>query len=403
VRSDAENAGVGGTNCSGGALGADVIINVTDSCALERSLFFTTQLIGAGTPVVVALNMADLAEKNGISVDTQRLSRMLGAPAVSVSAARRTGLSELLDTAIAEAEKARGDGDRNRSIAGKNQKPPVPQGATEEMRYAFISSVISACVTGCAPATGSLRRAVASDRADAVLTHTVAGPLIFLAIMAVIFYITFSAGNAIAGLIGRVLGALSVYIGGVLSDAGAADWAISLVIDGIIAGVGGVLMFLPNILLLFLLLALLEDSGYMARAAYLADGVMVRLGLTDKAFIPIILGLGCSVPAIMATRILEGRQQRLRAILMIPFVACGSRLPVFILISALFFGRYAWLVTFGAFCAGILAAVIVAFIGSRLDDEKDRPGPMIIELPDYKLPSARTVFISVYEKLREYL
>lgn len=403
VRSDAENAGVGGTNFSGGALGADVIINVTDSCALERSLFFTTQLIGAGTPVVVALNMADLAEKNGISVDTQRLSRMLGAPAVSVSAARRTGLSELLDTAIAEAEKARGDGDRNRSIAGKNQKPPVPQGATEEMRYAFISSVISACVTGCAPATGSLRRAVASDRADAVLTHTVAGPLIFLAIMAVIFYITFSAGNAIAGLIGRVLGALSVYIGGVLSDAGAADWAISLVIDGIIAGVGGVLMFLPNILLLFLLLALLEDSGYMARAAYLADGVMVRLGLTGKAFIPIILGLGCSVPAIMATRILEGRQQRLRAILMIPFVACGSRLPVFILISALFFGRYAWFVTFGAFCAGILAAVIVAFIGSRLDDEKDRPGPMIIELPDYKLPSARTVFISVYEKLREYL
>ena len=403
VRSDAENAGEGSTDFSGGAIGADVIINVTDSCTLERSLFFTTQLIGAGTPVVVALNMADLAKKNGIFINTQRLSRMLGAPAVSVSAARRTGLDELLNAAITEAEKARIDGSGNRSSTYKNQKPPVPQGASEVMRYAFISDVISACVTECAPARGSLRRAAASDRADAVLTHTVAGPIIFLAIMAVIFYITFSAGNAIAEFIGRLLDAISVYIAGVLSDAGAADWVLSLVIDGVIAGVGGVLMFLPNILLLFLLLALLEDSGYMARAAYLADGVMVHLGLTGKAFIPIILGLGCSVPAIMATRILDGKQQRLRTILMIPFVACGSRLPVFILISALFFGRYAWLVTFGAFCSGILAAVIVAFIGSRLDVEKSRPGPMIIELPDYKLPSARTVFISVYEKLREYL
>lgn len=401
--SDAENAGAGDTGFSGGAIGADVIINVTDSCALERSLFFTTQLIGAGTPVVVALNMADLAEKNGISVDAQRLSRMLGAPAVSVSAARRTGLDELLDAAIAEAEKASSDGGGNKHNLRKNQKPPVPHGASEVMRYAFISDVVSACVTGCVPAEGSLRRAVASDRADAVLTHTTAGPIIFLAVMAIIFYITFSAGNAIAEFIGGLLGAVSVYIGGVLSDAGAAEWVISLVIDGIIAGVGGVLMFLPNILLLFFLLALLEDSGYMARAAYLADGVMVRLGLTGKAFIPIILGLGCSVPAIMATRILDGRQQRLRTILMIPFVACGSRLPVFILISALFFGRYAWLVTFGAFCAGIIAAVIIAFIGARLDDDKNSPGPMIIELPDYKLPSARTVFISVYEKLREYL
>ncbi len=436
----------------------DVMINVVDASTLERSLYLTLQLLELGKPVVLALNMMDIVEKRGMEIDLHRLPEMLGIPVIPVSARKRRGLDILLHAAIhhrgatgpdklihehkytskhqhdhhaeyamvysdeiegkidqiMEELKARYPELKNprwhalkllegdKEITGKYpvDLPRVLDRSYESdiinQKYDFIGEIIDEVLLH------KQKQDVLTERADRVLTHKVWGIPVFLGIMAVIFFLTFTVGDWIKGYFELAIGWLSDTVTGGLAAANVSDVVSSLVVDGVIAGVGTIVTFLPNILILFLCLALLEDSGYMARVAYVMEGIMSKLGLSGKAFIPMLLGFGCTVPAIMASRALENKRDRYKVMLVTPFMSCNARLTIYILFAEMFFADYAMVVAYSMYLIGIVVAIVVSAI-IHLIDRKQSVNYLIMELPEYKLPDARTVAIYVWEKVKDYL
>ena len=241
-----------------------------------------------------------------------------------------------------------------------------------------------------------------TDKVDEVLTHPFWGMPIFFGVMAIVFFLTFFVGDALKGIFEIALEYISNGALYALEQMKVAPWLISLIVDGIIAGVGGILTFLPNIFILFLALAFLEDSGYMARVAYVMDGMMGRLGLSGKAFLPMVLGFGCTVPAVMATRALEKEKDRRRTILITPFMSCSARLPIYVLFAEMFFGKYAMVAALSMYVIGMVVAIMVALVIHRVETHTAHQN-LLIELPEYKTPNARTIAVYVWEKVKDYL
>ncbi|MCI9224013.1 MAG: ferrous iron transport protein B [Acutalibacter sp.] len=445
----------------------DVIIDVADASSLQRNLYLTLQLIELGKPVILALNMMDIVEKRGMEIDTHRLPEMLGIPVIPVSARRKTGLDILMHAAAHHVDKpsdvplihhhgskpavrltqttrhkhqhhseyamvysdliedkidhlidelrARYPGLQNyrwhaiKLLEGDKElrekypvdRPDVLDRSYEQdiinQKYDFIDEIIQEVVVN------REERTAVTDRADGLLTHRFLGLPIFLLIMALVFFLTFTVGDWLKEYFQMGLDWFSDGALHYLELWGVAPTLISLIVDGIITGVGGILTFLPNIIILFLALAFLEDSGYMSRVAYVMDGIMGKLGLSGRAFIPMILGFGCSVPAIMASRALENKRDRYKTMLITPFMSCSARLPIYVLFSEMFFPNHAMIAAYSMYLLGLLVAVACAFI-MRLIDRRDKDNnALLIELPEYKSPSAHTIFIYVWEKVKDYL
>ena len=420
----------------------DVIINVVDASSLERNLYLTTQLIELKKPVILALNMMDIVEERGMEIDMHRLPEMLGhIPVVPVSARKRTGLdvlmhavvhhyeegpqgvvihySEEIEEKISQIEDALreryGEMDNMRWHAIKflefdqvvvsdhpleNAGEILPRNYEKQIineKYDYIEEVIEECLVN------KEDTAAFTDKVDRRLTHPVWGIPVFLGIMALVFFLTFTVGDFLKEYFQIALDMLSEGVLVFLTNIHAAQWMISLIVDGIIAGVGGILTFLPNIFILFLALAFLEDSGYMARVAYVMNETMGMVGLSGKAFLPMLLGFGCTVPAVMATRALESVKDRRRTILITPFMSCSARLPIYVLFAEMFFPDKALFVAYSLYLIGLCMAILVAFIihiHARNDSAKNA---LLIELPEYKTPNKRTVAIYVWDKVKDYL
>lgn len=418
----------------------EVIVNVVDASNLERNLYLTLQLLELGKPIVMALNMMDVVEERGMEIDLHRLPEMLcDIPIVPVSAIKKRGLDILLHAVIHHKEAVTlGEVfSYSEEIEDKISKLEVIMGAKypnhssarwhaikfleddEEVseehpmdvsrivdknysrqiiqaKYGYIDSVIKECLFN------KSSKAAMTDKIDAVLTHPVFGVPVFLCIMAIVFLLTFTLGDWIKGFLETFLEWFQLAVGVLFDKMHVANWLQSLVIDGIITGVGGILTFLPNIIILFIALAVLEDSGYMSRVAYVMDGIMSKLGLSGRAFLPMVLGFGCTVPAIMATRALETEKDRRRTMLITPFMSCSARLPIYVLFSGLFFGKYAPLVSFSMYVLGIVIALLAAFVANIFDKKKDKNN-LLIELPEYKRPNLRSIRVYVWNKVKDYL
>lgn len=431
----------------------DMIVDVVDASSLERNLYLTLQLLELGKPVVVALNMMDIVEKRGMEIDMHRLPEMLGVPVIPVSARTRKGIHTLMHAAAHHYDKTEPEilihnhtgGEKHQKYAMVYsdeieqkidcieeelvKKYPELQNTRwyalklleqdEEItqkysvslpdvidrsyesdiineKYDFIEEIIAEVIFHKA------EREALTDKVDKYLTHKIGSIPIFLAVMACVFFLTFTVGDWLKGYFEVFVEFVSEGATASLEVMHVSPPVISLLVDGIIAGVGGILTFLPNIFILFLALAFLEDSGYMSRVAYVMDGVMGRLGLSGRAFIPMILGFGCSVPAIMASRALEQKSDRYKIMLVTPFMSCSARLPIYILFSSMFFGKYAMIAAYSMYVIGIVVALIVLFF-MKLKKDNQLKNDLLIELPEYKMPSARTVWIYVWEKVKDYL
>lgn len=417
---------------------ADAFINVVDASALERNLYLTMQLAELGKPMVIALNMMDIVRERGMKIDIQKLSEILGVPVIPVCARRKEGLSALLHAAAEDARagnpKAVNYGmetekkiseisdilrvrypeiknvrwyalkilEKDREVTDKypiNMKNTADKSYESEIinkKYDYIEKIIAAVLVN------KEQKSAATDTADKLFTHPIFGLPVFLVIMAVVFFLTFSVGGWLKGYFESALKITENAVGAFLDGVSAKLWLKSLILDGIISGVGGILTFLPNIFMLFLALAFLEDSGYMPRAAYVADAFMKRLGLSGKAFIPMILGFGCSVPAVMAARSLEDRGDRLKTIFITPFMSCSARLPIYILFSQMFFGKYAAVAAYSMYLLGMAAACAAAKIYGVFT-KNDEQSVLLIELPEYKMPNLRSVMLFVWDKVRDYM
>ena len=435
----------------------DVVVAIVDSSNLERNLYLVTQIMELGAPLVLAFNMSDLARSLGYQFDYRMLSELLGTPIVPTVGHRGEGIDELIRTAVeaatadppprpaavrygrdinrelaaltgaVEAEPALGhyppawlalkllenDSEIHTSVEGLlPEDHPVltaarqsvrrlerifndePEVVIAEARYGFISGACGQAVES----TVETRHAV-SDRIDKVLTNRLLGIPIFLALTWLVFQLTFTLGEPPMGWIESGFGWLGSWLTSVMSE----GYLRSLLVDGVIAGVGGVLVFLPNILLLFMAIAFLEDSGYMARAAFIMDRLMTRIGLQGRSFIPLLIGFGCTVPAVMATRTLSSRRDRLVTMLIAPLMSCGARLPVYILLAGAFFRpEVAGNVIFSVYLLGILMAVVMAKLFRKVV-LPGPPTPFVLELPPYRLPTLRGVLIHMWERGWLYL
>lgn len=263
-------------------------------------------------------------------------------------------------------------------------------------KYDFIEEVIEETLVN------KSEKEERTERVDRFMTGKWLGLPIFLLIMALVFFLTFAVGDWLKGYFETGLEAFTGFVSSGLEAMGISPMLESLIVDGIISGVGGILTFLPNIFILFLALAFLEDSGYMARVAFVMDDIMGHLGLSGRAFLPMLLGFGCSVPAIMASRALEHKKDRLKTILVTPFMSCSARLPIYVLFSSMFFGKYAMIACYSMYLLGIVVAIATAFILSKIDGSKAEHA-LLIELPEYKTPNARTIAVYVWEKIKDYL
>lgn len=418
----------------------EVIVNVVDASSLERNLYLTLQLLELGKPVVLALNMMDIVEERGMEIDLHRLPELLGdIPVVPVSAAKRKGLDILLH-AVTHHYEAGTKGDLihySDDIEDKIEKLSVVMQAHYpthssvrwhaiklleddedvknehpvqvyhiadrsyekeiiQTKYSYIETIIKEVLFY------RKKNKDSTEKIDSILTHPIWGVPVFLCIMALVFFLTFTIGDWLKGYFEQFLDVFSGYVGCFLGTIHAADWLVSLIVDGIIAGVGGILTFIPNIAILFLALAILEDSGYMSRVAYVMDGIMGKAGLSGKAFLPMILGFGCTVPAIMASRALETEKDRRKTMIITPFMSCSARLPVYVLFSSMFFGKYAHIAAFSMYVIGMLCAIIIARILHVFEKGKINDS-LLIELPEYKRPNGRTIRIYVWNKLKDYL
>ena len=436
----------------------EVIVNVVDASCLERNLYLTLQLLELGKPVILALNMMDIVKERGLEIDLHRLPEMLGdIPVVPVSAARRTGLDILMHAVVHHYEEGPKEDVMNYgpeleaklSLLGEMMKTRYPshslvrwhaikllerdeqvtkehplqaivaedetaQGGGQKViqaadvigdgyekeiiqaKYKYIEEILRETLFH------KERKAAQTDRVDAVLTHPIWGVPVFLCIMALVFFLTFAVGDFLKGGFEAALDWFSEGARSLLLAVHVSDWLISLVVDGVIAGVGGILTFLPNIFILFLALGILEDSGYMARVAYVMDSIMGKAGLSGRAFLPMILGFGCTVPAIMATRALETEYDRRKVMVITPFMSCSARLPVYVLFSGMFFPNNPVIPAFSMYVIGLLTALLVARVANVLEKGRINDS-LLIELPEYKRPNGRVIRTYVWNKLKDYL
>ena len=409
----------------------DVVVQVLDSTNLERNLYLSTQLLEMGTNLVLALNMSDLAEKRGDKIDIPRFEKFLGVALVRTTEKEGKGINALLDAIIEKSGSGvplpheigygkevedricgleevlakdrdlmdkypsrwlslkllEGDENAHSKLSSSSIQPEVEKFLSDldleeyeaevaDKRYEFIGTLLPQVCTTCAENVSS------SDMIDKVVTNKYLGIPIFLTLMWGMFELTFAFATPFMELINMFFG----WLAGVVAANIESAWLASLLGDGIIAGVGSVLLFVPNIFILFFLLALLEDSGYLARAAFIMDRVMYSMGIQGKSFIPMLMGFGCTVPAVMATRTLEDEKDRLITMLVTPFMSCGARMPVYVLLAGSFFGKQAGSVIFGIYVLGIIVAILSAKL-FRTFLFKGKPSSFIMELPPYHRPS----------------
>ena len=416
---------------------ADLVINILDVSNLERNLYLTVQLQEMNIPMVIVLNMMDIAERKGYKLDVSKLSETLGLPIYPISASKGVGIEDLklnlLDLLLdpsqampqntlyyseateelirkgqidfkATTASARclliknleGDWETLEYFGVKAQKN-LENVSIKEERYEMIKGLVEKVTID----AGSIKEKF-SDRVDEFLLHPIWGLGIFALMMYIVFNLTFSLGDAIKEPMVLGIEWFGEFVRNLLLAAEGPDWFVSLMVDGIINGVGGVITFLPNIAILFLALSLLEESGYMTRAAFLMDKYMQKIGLSGKAFIPLIMGFGCSVPAIMGTRIMEDEKDKLTAMLIIPFMSCGARMPIYVLFASLFFPGNEAIITFSLYWLGIMVAVLMGSI-ARSTFFRGEDLPYIMELPTYRLPSIKGTGISVWQRIKDYI
>lgn len=437
----------------------DVVVNVVDASNLERNLYLTTQIIDMNLRTVIALNMYDEIISRGDEIDTVQLGKLFGVPIMPTVSRNGEGIPELFDTVLevykgadpslarhihinhgTELEKSidrireiirpdtelrsrfstrylaikylEGDSEIEKLLAGKPFIGNLEKARAEEeeriqsvldsncesaivdAKYAFINGALTE--TWRQHRRSRPRRTI-TDKIDGIVANKWAAFPIFLLLLYLMFYATFTIGQFPMDWIESGVEALKSWLGGMM----AAGWLKNLLLDGVVSGVGSVLVFLPNILILYFFISLLEDSGYMARAAFIVDKLMHRIGLHGKSFIPMVMGFGCNVPAIMATRTIESRKSRLITISIIPFMSCAGRLPVFVLIAGAFFAGKAPLVMLGIYLLGIVMAILTALVLKKFIKDDDLP--FVMELPPYRVPTAKAIWRHTWEKGRQYL
>lgn len=436
----------------------DVIIDIIDATNLERNLYLTTQLAELARPIVIALNMCDLLEKNGDKIDIPFLEKQLGIPIVPISASKNTGIDKLVekvvqlydngkyvpvkniysyevDRILREIEDAL-EGIKQHSYHRKRwtavklfegdkvtwnhynftdkQKAHInlhvdeihtSKNVDREMiiadeRYKYICSITQKAVTRKRPAD----YLSVSDKIDKVVTNRFFALPFFLIVMLMVFAVTFGAPGTLLrdGATYLITDLLGGGLQSFLVSVNASEWAQSLVIDGIIAGVGSVISFLPQIMLLFTLLSLLEDSGYMSRAAFIMDKLLRYIGLSGRAFVPMLMGFGCTVPAVLATRTLENQKDKRLTILITPFMSCSAKMPVYLLFISYFFPDCGPLVIFGIYILGMVVGVLTALL-FKSTILKGKNAPFVMELPPYRMPSPKSLWLHVWDRLKDFL
>lgn len=386
----------------------DVVINIIDATNLERNLYLTLQLKKLKRPLIIALNMMDELTGHGDQLDVEALSARLDVPVVPISARQGTGMDDLMQTVglmlrqqkkLQQPEPAT-DGYDDRPAAVQAD-PAVESEAETEAMYHLAASIHDQVLKH-RHSRGALSR---SDRIDQVLTHKVLAIPVFLLVMFLVFQLTFHenlGGRLTVGLEFLIGDKLSGAVSAWLTAAQAPEWIASLLVGGVIGGVGGILTFLPQIALLFLFLSILEDTGYMARAAFIMDRLFQKLGMSGRSFIPMLMGFGCTVPAIMATRTLESERDRRLTIMVTPFMSCGARLPIYAFFTGIFFTANKGLITFSMYLLGVAVAFASAFLLSRTV-LRGEDTPFIIELPPYRLPDVKSLMLHVGDKVRDFV
>lgn len=437
----------------------DGIINIVDATNIERNLYLTLQLLELNLPMVVALNMMDEVRANGGTVDVKKLSESLGVPVIPISAAKNEGVSELSDKMVYVAKNRIlpkridfcSDGPVHRCIHAvahviedharnisvpprfcatkliegddeyfadrleldKNERELIEHSIVEmehdtgldrnaalaDMRYTFIEKSVTQSVVKCSESREHKR----SVKMDEVLTGKYTALPVFFGVMFLVFWLTFNViGSRLSDLLSLGINALTNLCDKGLTAYGINPVVHSLIIDGIFAGVGSVLSFLPIIVTLFFFLSILEDTGYMARVAFVMDKLLRKIGLSGRSFVPMLIGFGCSVPAIMSTRTLSSDRDRKMTILLTPYMSCSAKIPIYAVFTAAFFAKYRALVMIGLYVTGIVLGIIVALILKKTAF-KGEPVPFVMELPNYRMPSPKSVFLLLWEKARDFL
>ena len=374
----------------------DAIINIVDATNLSRSLFFTTQLLELGVPVVVALNKSDINEKKETKIDAAKLSQKLGCPVIQTisTAAKNNGLAEVVRMAA--------------SLKGKGQKAPYSQGdidlhskeavqAADRARFDFVNEVVKEVETRKVLTKDTNKQ----DKIDSVLTNKWLGIPIFAVIMFLVFDISQSTvGPFIADTLVAWIETFQEWAAGLVS--GASPFVQALLVDGIIGGVGAVVGFLPLVMVMYFLIALLEDCGYMARVSVVLDPIFKKVGLSGKSVIPMVIGTGCAIPGIMACRTIRNERERRATAMLTPFMPCGAKLPVIALFAGVFFADATWVGTLMYF-VGILLIFLGALLVNKITGYKYRKSFFIMELPEYKFPSIKRAFFSMLERGKAYI
>lgn len=436
----------------------DGIINIVDATNIERNLYLTLQLMEMRVPMVLALNMMDEVRGNGGTIDIRKMSEALGIPVIPISAAKNEGISELTHAIVETARKKEtpkvydfcGPGPVHRCIhavshliedhadnAGisarfaatkliegdeditsrlklnqnelelmehsiiemETERGLDRNAALADMRYNFIEKVCEQSVVKCHESKEHLR----SLKIDAVLTNKYLAIPLFLAIMLTVFWLTFDViGGRLSDLMEIGIGAVTDAVAAGLDSYGINPVVKSLVIDGVFAGVGSVLSFLPIIVVLFFFLSILEDTGYMARVAFVMDKLLRKIGLSGRSFVPMLIGFGCSVPAIMATRTLSSERGRKMTIFLVPFISCSAKIPIYTVFTAAFFPKYQPLIMIGLYVFGILVGILCALILEKTAF-RGNPVPFVMELPNYRFPSAKSVGMLMWEKAKDFI
>ena len=374
----------------------DAIINIVDATNLSRSLFFTTQLLELGIPMVVALNKSDINEKKGTKIDTEKLSSLLGCPVVATvsTSASGNGLTEVVRTAA--------------SLLGQHQQAPYHQGnislnskaeveAADRKRFEFVNGIVAKVETR----KVLTREKNTQDKIDDILTNKWLGIPIFAVVMFLVFDISQSTlGPAIADILVGWIEGFQGTVAGMVENS--SPLLQALLVDGIIGGVGAVVGFLPLVMVMYFLISLLEDSGYMARVSVVLDPIFKKVGLSGKSVIPFVITTGCAIPGIMACRTIRNDRERKATAMLAPFMPCGAKLPVIALFAGVFFSNASWVGTLMYF-AGILLIFLGALLVNKIAGYKNRKSFFIIELPEYKIPSLKRAFLSMCSRGWAYI
>lgn len=435
----------------------DVILNIVDGTNLERNLYLSTQLMELGLPMVMAVNMADSMQARGDKCDFEGMSHALGMPVIPISAKKRKNIDLLLNETVQAARKKqacsppkydihtqKGIEKIKRILSENTDEPPKrlnfyavrllegdaeltkrldlnqsvfkkietvadeyqkmrPEGDREAMpahaRYEYIEGLLKKYLL-----LKPRKANTISDKIDGIVTNKYLAIPLFLLIMLIIFMVTFgSVGSFLKGGVEYIIhSAISPAVNELLLKTGAPEWTCSLFLDGVIPGVGAVISFLPQIMLLFLFLSLLEDSGYMSRAAFIMDGFLRKVGLNGKAFIPMLMGFGCSVPAVMAARTMENEKERRLTIMLVPFMSCAARMPVYAMFAGVFFKECQGLIVFSLYILGIMVAILAGRILKKTLFNDSDP-PFVLELPEYRMPGFNSLILHLWDKCRDFL